>query len=361
MPIRVAINGFGRIGRLVFRAIAERGFLGNELDVVALVDVTSDADQFAYLLQHDSVHGKFPGKVSVEGQDILFIDGSRIRCIPAAADPSLLPWQALGVDLVIEASSLFISADVAAGHLKAGAGKVIISAPAKGADKTIITGINESEYDPLRHHVLSASSCTVNCLAMPIRVLSDAGIGIESAVVTALNSHTGSQNVTDAFSRRDRRAGRAAAANIIPTPGSAVTISHDIFPELKGRISGTSIRVPTQDVSLLELVVRTERDSSLAEISQLLEKASNTYLNTYLGYTRDELVSSDLFHDSHSAVYDESATNQGNVSGEKRMFRLVFWYDNEWGYSNRIVDLTRIIARSHHIPRFDWAAFEALA
>ena len=361
MGIKVAINGFGRIGRLILRATAEQGLLGRDIEVVAVADVSTDAEYFSYLLKHDSVHGKFPCEVAALSADTLVVDGQKIKCIPAANDPSGLPWRDLGVEVVLESSGLFTDADKASGHLKAGARRVIVTAPAQGNAKTIIIGVNEHEYDEEAHHVLSAASCTANCLAMPLKVLIDEGIGIESGVVTALNSYTASQKITDGFSKRDWRSGRAAAANIIPSQTSASKIALDVFPELRGKLSGLSFRIPTLDVSVVDLTLRSTRDSSIMEIDALMRRASETYLKGYLGYTREELVSTDFVHDSHSSIYDSSATLQSNVEGEKRLFRLVFWYDNEWGYSNRVVDLIKIIIRSRPIPRFDWAAFEALA
>ncbi|MBF0594104.1 MAG: type I glyceraldehyde-3-phosphate dehydrogenase [Candidatus Omnitrophica bacterium] len=361
MGLKVAINGFGRIGRLILRAAAEQRVLGREIEVVAVADVSTDAEYFAYLLKHDSVHGKFPCEVAAISADTLVVDGQKIRCIPAANDPSGLPWRELGVEVVLEASGLFTNGDMAAGHLKAGARKVIITAPAQGEVKTIIVGVNEHEYDEEIHHVISAASCTANCLAIPLKVLIDEGVGIESGIITALNSYTASQKITDGFSKRDWRSGRAAAANIIPSQTSASKIALDVFPGLRGRVSGLSFRIPTLDVSVVDLTFRSVRNSSVIEIDNLMRRASETYLKGYLGYTREELVSTDFVHDSHSSIFDSSATLQSNVEGEKQLFRLVFWYDNEWGYSNRIVDLIKIVLRAHPISRFDWAAFEALA
>ncbi|MEI8011362.1 MAG: type I glyceraldehyde-3-phosphate dehydrogenase [Candidatus Omnitrophota bacterium] len=361
MGLKVAINGFGRIGRLILRAIAERGFPGREIEVVAVADVSADADYFAYLLKHDSVHGKFPCEILAVDTETLMVGGQQIRCIPAVHDPSALPWRNLGVEVVLEASGKFTDGDQAGGHLKAGARKVIVTAPAQGDVKTIIVGVNEHEYEEERHHIISAASCTANCLAMPLKVLIHEGVGIESGAVTAINSTTASQKITDGFSTRDWRSGRAAAANIIPSPTSAARIVCDIFPELRGRLSGLSFRIPTLDVSVIDITFRSIRESSILEIDALMRRASRTYLKGYLGYTREELVSTDFVHDSHSSIFDSSATRQSNLDGEKRLFRLIFWYDNEWGYANRIADLIRISRRVCPSSRFDWAAFEALA
>jgi len=344
MPIRVGINGFGRIGRLVFRAICDQGLLGKEIDVVAVVDVSADVDYFAYLIKHDSVHGGFPHQVST-AKGVLIVNGHSIKCLPSPQKISDLPWGKLGVDLVIESTGLLTNSTQVDGHLHAGARKVLITAPGHGDVKTIVTGVNEHEYDPRQHHIISAASCTSHCLSMLLRVLTQEGIGVETGLVTAINSYTASQKITDGFSHRDWRSGRAAAANIIPSKTSASKIALDVFPELNGRLSGISFRVPTLDVSIVDLTFHALRDTSIREIDALLKKASETYLKGYLGYTNEELVSTDFIHDSHSSIYDSSATVQSNVADQKRLFRLISWYDNEWGYSNRIVDLVLYLQR----------------
>jgi len=351
MPIRVGINGFGRIGRLVLRAICDQGLLGREIDVAAVVDVSTDADYFSYLIKHDSVHGDFghylaavKGDALSKETDTLIVNGYRIKCLAAPKKLSDLPWRDLGVDLVIEATGLFTHSDQAYGHLQAGAKKVLITAPGQGDVNTVVIGVNEHEYDPVKHHIISAASCTTHCLSMLLRVLAKEGIGVETGLVTAINSYTASQNVTDGFSKRDWRSGRAAASNIIPSKTSASKIALDVFPDLKGRLSGISFRVPTQDVSVVDLTFRSQRETSIEEIDALMKTASQTYLNRYLGYTNEELVSSDFIHDSHSAIYDSLATKQSNVEKDQRLFRLVSWYDNEWGYSNRIVDLVNQVS-----------------
>jgi len=342
MSIKVGINGFGRIGRLVLRAICDQGLLGKVIDVVAVVDVSSDVDYFAYLIKHDSVHGSFSHQVSVV-TDGLIINGHRIKCLSSPKELSDLPWKDLGVDLVIDSTGLLTNSDQAYGHVKAGANKVLITAPAQGDVKTIVIGVNEQEYDPRRHHIISAASCTTHCLSMLLQVLSKEEIGIETGLVTAINSYTASQKVTDGFSRRDWRSGRAAAANIIPSKTSASKIALDIFPQLKGKLSGISFRIPTLDVSVVDFTFRSERETSIKEIDLALKRASETYLKGFLGFTNEELVSTDFIHDSHSSIYDSSATIQSNVDAERRLFRLISWYDNEWGYSNRIVDLVRYL------------------
>jgi glyceraldehyde 3-phosphate dehydrogenase len=350
MSVRVGINGFGRIGRMVLRAICEQGFLGKDIDVVAVADVSIDADYLAYQVKYDSVHGQFNHRLtsvrsdsSLKESDTLVINEHKIRCLPAAGNPSDLPWKALGVDVVIESSGLFTDAKKAAGHLQAGARKVIITAPAQGDVKTIVMGVNENEYDAAKHHIISSASCTTNCLTVLVRVLIKEGIGIETGLVTAINSYTASQRIVDGISKKDWRSGRAAAVNIIPSTTNAVKLAWEVLPELKGKLAGISFRIPTVDVSIVDLSFRSIRDTSIDEIDSLLKKASETYLKGYLGYTDEELVAADFIHDSRSSIFDSLATIQSNVKGEKRLFRVVSWYDNEWGYSNRVVDLVRYL------------------
>jgi glyceraldehyde 3-phosphate dehydrogenase len=350
MAIKVGINGFGRIGRMVLRAICEQGFLGRDVDVVAVADVSTDADYLAYQVKYDSVHGQFSYPVaglrsdsSLKEADTLVINGHKIKCLPAVGDPSALPWKALGVDIVIESSGLFTDDRKATGHLQAGARKVIITAPAQGDVKTIVIGVNENEYDAVRHHIISSASCTTNCLAVLVRVLIKEGIGIETGLVTAINSYTASQRIVDGISRKGWRSGRAAAVNIIPSTTNAVKLAWEVLPELKGKLAGISFRIPTVDVSIVDLSFRSVRDASIDEIDSLIKKASKTYLKGYLGYTDEELVAADFIHDSRSSIYDSLATIQSNIKSEKRLFRIVSWYDNEWGYSNRVVDLVRYV------------------
>ena len=365
MAIRIGINGFGRIGRLVLRAICDQGLLGKGIDVVAVVDVSTDVDYFAYLIQHDSVHGALGHQIeTVKGNadrkesGLLIVNGYRIRCLPAPKDLCDLPWEELDVDLVIEATGLFAGSDQVKGHLQAGAKKILITAPAQGNVKTIVIGVNEQEYDPQTHHIISAASCTTHCLSMLLQVLIREGIGIKTGLVTAINSYTASQKITDGFSKRDWRSGRAAGGNIIPSKTSASKIALDVFPQLRGKLSGISFRVPTMDVSVVDLTFRPERDTSIVEIDALIKRASQTYLKGYLGYTNEELVSTDFIHDSHSSIYDSLATIQSNVEEDQNLFRLVSWYDNEWGFSNRIVDLVQYIGleQKHEIERRTTAA-----
>jgi glyceraldehyde 3-phosphate dehydrogenase len=351
MGIRVGINGFGRIGRLVFQALCDQGLLGKEIDVVGAVDVVTDADYFAYQMKYDSVHGRFKHALattksspSVQGNDILVVGGDEVRCIMAAKDPSQLPWKALGADYVIEATGLFTDSEKARGHLAAGAKKVIISAPGKGDVKTLLMGVNEGEYDPARHHIVSNASCTTNCLAPVVHVLLKEGIGIETGLMTTIHSYTATQKVVDGPSKKDWRGGRAAAINIIPSTTGAAKAVGEVLPATKGKLTGMAFRVPTPNVSVVDLVFRSVKETSIEEIDGLMKKASESYLKGILGYCAEELVSTDFIHDDRSSIYDSLATRQNNLKGEKRFFKVVSWYDNEWGYSNRVVDLVRFMA-----------------
>ncbi len=347
MAMRIGINGFGRIGRLVFQAICDQGLLGKTIDVVAVVDVSTDADYFSYQLKYDSIHGKFKHDLataksdpSKEEADTLIVNGHKIKCVMATRNPAELPWKALGVDLVIESTGLFTDSEKASGHLQAGAKKVIISAPAKGEVKTLVMGVNEGEYDPEKHNIISNASCTTNCLAPLIHVLLKEGIGVETGLMTTIHSYTATQKPVDGPSKKDWRGGRAAAINIIPSTTGAAKAVGEVLPAVKGKLTGMAFRIPTPDVSVVDLTFRSSRDSSIEEIDSLMKKASQTYLKGYLGYANEEVVSTDFIHDNRSSIYDSLATLQNNLKGEKRFFKIVSWYDNEWGYSNRVVDLT---------------------
>jgi glyceraldehyde 3-phosphate dehydrogenase len=348
MAAKVAINGFGRIGRLVLAAMAEQGLLGSGIDVAAVVDVGTDAKYFAYQMKYDSVHGRFPKSLSTERSgpsaaedDVLVIDGHRIRCVAATKTPDLLPWKELGVEYVIESTGLFTAADKAALHLKAGAGKVIITAPAKGDVKTFVMGVNHGEYDPGKHHVVSNASCTTNGLAPIVHVLLKEGIGIEKGGMTTIHSYTATQKIVDGPSRKTWREGRAAAVNIIPSSTGAAKALHEVIPEVKGKLVGMAFRVPTPDVSVIDLTFRSTRTSTIEEIDALMRKASETYLKGILEYTDEEIVSTDLIHSKSSSIYDSLTTIRNNFKGEQTGFKIITWYDNEWGYSNRVVDLLR--------------------
>ena len=344
MAIKVAINGFGRIGRLVFRAMVEQGIVGNEVEVVAVGDIVP-ADNLAYLLKYDSTQGRFDGAVSSKKSspekpedDILIVNGRDIHVV-SARSPAELPWKQFGVDVVIESTGLFTEAEKAKGHLTAGAKKVIISAPGKNEDITIVMGVNQDKYDPARHHIISNASCTTNCLAPLVHVLLKEGFGIEEGLMTTIHSYTATQKTVDGPSKKDWKGGRSAAVNIIPSTTGAAKAVGLVCPEVKGKITGMAFRVPTPTVSCVDLTVKTTRDTSYAEISAAMKKASETYLKGILETTKDEVVSSDFIHSKSSSIYDEGSGLELN----KRFFKLVSWYDNEWGYSNRVADLLKFM------------------
>ena len=346
MAAKVAINGFGRIGRLVLSAMAERGVLGKEIDVVAVVDVSTDAKYFAYQIKYDSVHGRFNGTVTTEGDDTLVVNGEKIKCIAATKSPAELPWKELGADIIIECTGLFTDMEKAKGHIDAGAKKVIISAPGKGGVKTLVMGVNDNEYNPKEHNIISNASCTTNCLAPVVYVLLKEGIGIEAGLMTTIHAYTATQKTVDGPSKKDWRGGRAAAINIIPSSTGAAKAVGEVLPVTKGKLTGMSFRVPTADVSAVDLTFRTEKDTSIEEIDALMKKASETYLKGILGYSNEELVSSDFIHDDRASIYDSLATVGNNLKGEKRFFKVISWYDNEWGYSCRVVDLLQKVVKA---------------
>ena len=350
MAVKVAINGFGRIGRMVFQALCDQGLLGKTIDVVAVVDMSPDAEYFAYQMKYDSIHGKFKHAVSTEKSaptleeaDVLVVNGHKIKCIGAVKDLTTLPWKALGVDIVIESTGLFTDSEMAKAHITAGAKKVIISAPGKGDVKTIVMGVNEGEYVPATHHIISNASCTTNCLAPLVHVLIKDGFGIETGLMTTIHAMTATQKTVDGPSKKDWRGGRAASINIIPSTTGAAKAVGEVLPVTKGKLTGMAFRVPTADVSVVDLTIRTTKDTSIEEIDAALKNASKTYLKGILGVTDEELVSTDFIHDNRSSIYDSLATLQNNLKGEKRFFKVVSWYDNEWGYSNRVVDLVNYI------------------
>ncbi|MEI6808883.1 MAG: type I glyceraldehyde-3-phosphate dehydrogenase [bacterium] len=368
MAIKVGINGFGRIGRMVFQAICDQGLLGKSIDVVAVVDVSTDADYFAYQMKYDSIHGKFKHAVATEisaaavakadaetkktgkkvepEADTLVVNGNKIKCIMATKTPAELPWGALGVDYVIESTGLFTDSEKAKGHRDAGAKKVIITAPGKGEVKTLVMGVNDKEYDSAKHNIVSNASCTTNCLAPVVHVLLKEGIEIVSGLMTTIHSYTATQKVVDGPSKKDWRGGRAAAINIIPSSTGAAKAVGEVLPAVKGKMTGMAFRVPTPDVSVVDLTVLTKNDTSIIKIDELLKKASQTYLKDILGVTDEEVVSTDFIHDARSSIYDSLATLQNNLKDEKRLFKIVSWYDNEWGYSMRVVDLVQHMAKA---------------
>jgi glyceraldehyde 3-phosphate dehydrogenase len=324
---RVAINGFGRIGRLVARAILERPDCG--LELVSVNDL-ADAKANAWLFSHDSVHGKFPGEVTTDGNDII-VDGKRIH-VTAEKDPAKLPHKANQVDIALECTGFFASREGGEKHIEAGAGRVLISAPAKGVDLTVVYGVNEDKLTP-EHRIVSNASCTTNCLAPVAKVLNDA-LGIERGLMTTVHAYTNDQKILDQI-HSDLRRARAAAMNMIPTTTGAARAVGEVLPELKGKLDGSAIRVPVPDVSLVDLTFTPKRDTSRDEVNQILKAASETArLKGILDYTDLPLVSIDLQHSSASSTIDslETAVLEG------KLVRVLSWYDNEWGFSNRMID-----------------------
>ncbi len=344
--IRIGINGFGRIGRLFFRAICDQGLLGKEIEVVAVNDLVP-ADNLAYLVKYDSTQGRAKEEVSsaksdpsLAEDDLLIVDGHKIKCLAVKEGPAALPWKDLKVDYVVESTGLFTEAEKARGHIQAGAKKVIISAPGKNEDLTVVLGVNHELYDPAKHHIVSNASCTTNCLAPVVHVLLKEGFGVEEGLMTTIHSYTATQKTVDGPSKKDWKGGRSAAINIIPSTTGAAKAVGLAIPAVKGKLTGMSFRVPTPTVSVVDLTFKTAKDTSYEEICAAMKKASETYLKGILAYTTDEVVSSDFIHDAHSSIFDAGS----GIGLNSRFFKLVSWYDNEWGYSNRCVDLVRFMA-----------------
>jgi len=309
MAKKIAINGFGRIGRLVFRAMVEQGLLGTKFDVVAVGDIVP-ADNLAYLLKYDSVQGKFNGTVGSKksapdkaDDDVLVVNGKEILVV-SAKTPAELPWAKLGVEIVIEATGLFTAAEKAQGHITAGAKKVLITAPAKGEDITIVMGVNDNKYDPAKHHIVSNASCTTNCLAPVVHVLLKEGFGLAEGLMTTVHAYTATQKTVDGPSKKDWKGGRTAAHNIIPSTTGAAKAVGLVLPEVKGKLTGMAFRIPVPTVSVVDLTFRTVKETSLDEIKAAMKKASETYLKGILGYTDEQVVSSDFIHDSRSSIFD---------------------------------------------------------
>ncbi len=331
MAIRVGINGFGRIGRNIFRG----AYNDPEIEFVAVNDLM-DAKTLAHLLKYDSVHGRLDADVQAE-DDAVIVNGKRIK-ITAERHPADLPWGELGVDYVIESTGLFTDRDKAAQHLEAGAKKVIISAPAKKEDITIVMGVNHDKYDPEKHHIVSNASCTTNCLAPVAKVLNDK-FGIRRGLMTTVHSYTNDQRILD-LPHRDLRRARAAALNIIPTTTGAAVAVGLVLPELQGKLDGFAMRVPTPDVSIVDFVAELNQEVDAATINAALKEASENELKGILAYTEEPLVSTDFMGDPHSSIVDGSLTTviEGNF------VKVVAWYDNEWGYSLRVIDLIKYMA-----------------
>jgi len=332
MSVKVAINGFGRIGRNVLRAATATG----RFEVVAVNDLT-DATTLAHLLKYDSVHGIFAASVSTEG-DNLIVNGKTIR-VCKERDPAALPWKQLGVDIVIESTGLFTNRAAAAKHLDAGAKKVIISAPGKEVDLTICMGVNENEYDAKQHHIISNASCTTNCLAPVAKVLLEE-FGIVKGLMTTIHSYTNDQRILD-LPHDDMRRARAAALSMIPTTTGAAKAVALVLPMLKGKLDGMAVRVPTPNVSLVDLVVQTEKNTDAATVNAALKRAANGPLKGILDFCEEELVSIDFNGNPASSTVDAPTTTV--IGGN--MVKVIAWYDNEWGYSNRLCDLVDYIAK----------------
>ena len=331
MAIRVGVNGFGRIGRNLFRAIASSS--GSDIEVVAVNDLT-DTHTLAHLLKYDTVLGTFGATVS-SGDGVITVDGKDIKVL-SEREPAALPWGELGCDIVIESTGRFTSAESAGKHLTAGAKKVIISAPAKGEDLTIVMGVNDSVYDPASHHILSNASCTTNCVAPMAKVL-DESFGIVRGLMTTTHAYTNDQVILD-FPHSDLRRARAAAQNIIPTTTGAAKATALVLPQLKGKLDGIAMRVPVPDGSVTDLVVTLEREASVAEVNAAFKAAADGPLKDILVYTDAPIVSSDIVGTPASCTFDSSLTM---VSGP--VVKIIGWYDNEWGYSSRLVDLLGLV------------------
>ena len=332
MATRIGINGFGRIGRQTMKALMER--YPREIEVVAVNDLT-DTKTNAHLLKYDSTYGRFPGEVEATA-DALIVNGHTVKVL-SQRDPAQIPWGDLGVELVIESTGLFTDADKAAAHIKGGAKKVIISAPAKGEDLTIVLGVNEYMYDPAKHNIISNASCTTNCLAPAAKVINDT-FGIEKGLMNTIHSYTNDQRILDQV-HKDLRRARSAAVNIIPTSTGAARALALVIPELKGRFDGMSLRVPTVTVSVVDFVADLRRETNKDEVNEAFKQAAAGPLNGILDYTDEPLVSTDFRGDPHSSIIDGLSTMAiGN------MVKVIAWYDNEWGYSCRVADLTNFIA-----------------
>jgi glyceraldehyde 3-phosphate dehydrogenase len=334
MAVKVGINGFGRIGRNILRAARQQGA---DIEIVAVNDITTPAT-LAHLLKYDTILGPFPGTVSVDG-DVLTVDGREIKVL-AERDPGKLPWGDLGADIVIESTGLFTDAEKAKAHIAAGARKVVISAPAKNEDLTVVMGVNEKSYDPAKHNILSNASCTTNCLAPVAKVLNDS-FGIETGLMTTVHAFTNDQVVLDG-PHKDLRRGRAASQAIIPTTTGAAKAVALVLPELKGKFHGMALRVPVPDVSLVDLTVNLSKATTVEAINAAMRAAADGPLKGILGVSDEPLVSADYLHDSRSSIFDALST----MGVGDKFFKVLAWYDNEWGYSCRTVDLVQYVAKS---------------
>ena len=334
MAVRVAINGFGRIGRLVFRsAMADK-----DIEFVGVNDLVPP-DNLAYLLKYDSIHGRASAEIGCDAEGVI-VNGKHIRCV-SMTDPAQLPWKDLKADYVIESTGRFTDRAGAGKHLTAGAKRVVISAPAKDKDiSTFVMGVNQEKYDPAKDTIVSNASCTTNCLAPVVKVVLD-NFGIVEGLMTTVHSLTSTQPTVDGPSKKDWRGGRGASFNIIPSSTGAAKAVGLCLPQVAGKLTGMAFRIPTADVSVVDLTVRTEKATSLAEINAAMKTASETTMKGILGYTEDEVVSSDFIHCPLSSIYDSKAC----IGLSDKFFKLVSWYDNEWGYSCRVIDLIKFMAK----------------
>ncbi len=334
-PVKVAINGFGRIGRLVFRA----GLNNPNIDFVCINDLVPP-QAIAYLLKYDSTHGRFPSIVEAT-EDSIIVNGKTIPCV-SQKNPEELPWQQYNVDFVVESTGIFTTYDGAAKHLTAGAKRVVLSAPTKEPDrvKTLLVGVNHHSYNPRQDAIVSNASCTTNCLAPIAKVIND-NFGLAEGLMTTVHAMTATQPTVDGPSKKDFRGGRSAAQNIIPASTGAAKAVTLVLPELKGKLTGMAFRVPTPDVSVVDLTFRTEKPTSYQEICSAMKQASESEMKGVLGYTEDPVVSTDFTSDSHSSIFDAGA----GIELNSNFFKIVSWYDNEWGYSNRVIDLILSMAQ----------------
>ncbi len=330
MSTRIAVNGFGRIGRMTVRAALEQG-----KEIVAINDI-APLDRMAHLFKYDSVHGTYPEEVSLAG-DELKVGDTTIQLL-SIKNPTELPWKEMDVDVVIESTGVFRDREDAQKHLKAGADKVLISAPATDPDLTTVIGVNDSEYNPDEDDIISNASCTTNCLAPVVKVINDS-FGLESGVVTTTHAYTSTQNILDGPAGKDYRRMRAAAASIIPTTTGAAVATTEVMPELKGRLDGMALRVPVPDGSIVDLAASVSQSVTEDEVNAAFEEAANGKMEGILGYTEEELVSSDYIGNPHSSIVDADKTMVVNDNHVK----VLAWYDNEWGYSNRMIDLVDIV------------------
>ena len=327
--MNIAINGFGRIGRMVFRVMLQN----SDMNVVAINDLT-DTKTLAHLLKHDSVHGQLNAKVSYDPENII-VNDKPIR-VYAMRDPEQLPWKSHEIDVVVESTGFFTKRDLAAKHLTAGAKKVLISGPSKDADKVIVMGVNEHEYDSAKHVIVSNASCTTNCLAPIVKVLQD-NFGIKRGFMTTVHSYTGDQRLLDA-PHSDLRRARSAAVNLVPTTTGAAAAVSQVIPELAGKLDGIAIRAPTPNGSVTDFVVELNSEVTVAQINELFKNVAGSHLKNVLEYSEEPLVSTDIVGNPHSSIFDSGMTKvHGNL------VKILSWYDNEWGYSNRMVDVVRLL------------------